>query len=177
MRAHRAHVIERWQRRVEHDEPRCAGRQAFERGRKLRRAILRLGGIAQRFDECAQVVGAMRQALRAAGQAALARHQRGHQGADQQHRAEQQRVLAQMDVEAAARRHEEPVEGEHRHCVARDGLDGREEERGQRRRQNQQHGEIGEVDPAVEQEHRGPGGGPDGECGKGAARQGQCGCG
>ena len=136
-------------------------RHARQRGLQQRTLRARVVDRAQRVAELAQLVGLQRLLPLGRGQLALARHQQRDDPAHGQHRAQQQRVLPQVDREAAARRHEGDVEGLHASGAGQQRHPARRPQRGHRRGQHQQQGLAGQVELAVQRQHQCEGQQPD----------------
>ena len=108
----------------------------------------RILGVAQRLAPGAQLLGA-RAWRRLPRLAAQARHQRGHDGVDHQHRAEQQRMLAQVDAKAprGGTRNQLKASTASAPGTAPDQA-GSHSDR-QRAGEHQHHREVGQIDAAV----------------------------
>ena len=143
-------------RRLQDQQLDCSTAEFGERLLQQRRIGERIGRVAQRVAEAAQLLGLLCMTSRMLGSSTLQRDQRGDDPGDEQHRAEQQRVLAQVDDEGAARRHENPIEREHGRGTGEYRYADRQPQRRHRRAEHEHHCEVGQVDLAVEPQHAGP---------------------
>ena len=103
---------------LQHQQGHRAAGELGQRGVQGAHLGQRIDRVAQRVAPGAQLLGLQRVPLGQAGLPALRGHQRGDDRVHDQHRAQQQRMLAQVDGEGAARRHERPVEGQHGHACS-----------------------------------------------------------
>ena len=148
-------VLPRGQRVTQQQQGHVVARGLLQR--LLQRAGMgeRILGVPQRLAPGAQGLGARGMAARAAGLQPQPCHEQRDDGVDQQHRAEQQRVLTQVNREGPSRRHEEPVEAQHGQCAAGHAGPGRQPQGGERADQHQRHRQAGEIDVAVQPGERG----------------------
>ena len=154
---HRIRLVPRRQFGVQqHQRHRCAAQRGLQRGG----FVGRVRGGTQPVGQQPQLFGLLGVAARGGGLAPQPCHQRRGQPADGQQATEQQGMLLQVHREPAARRHEQQVEGRHGHEPGQTRQHHRRPQRREHRADEVQQRQVGQVQPVLQRQQRGPGQGP-----------------